>query len=218
MNILAFDTSTIACSVALQKGEEIQSLHTIAPMQQAKLILPMIHKLLDSFALTPEDLNMVAYGGGPGSFTGIRIANSVAQGIGFAAQKPLIRVSSLAILAQAAFLEYQCKQVLVAVDARMDQLYWATYKATNTGYMELMGQEQLCLPRDINVPEGKNWCGVGDGWEKYKEGLIQRLDFKMDTLYPSQLPTAHALLQLAKIEFELGHLFAVSDAVPVYLR
>lgn len=218
MNILTLDTSSTACSLALQKGKELKTLHTIAPMQQAKLILPMIHELLESFALTPEDLDLIAYGGGPGSFTGIRIANSVAQGFGLGAQKPIIRISSLAALAQAAFLEYGHNEVLVAVDARMEQIYWASYKVMARGYMELVDQELLCAPEDITIPTGKNWCGVGDGWEKYQESLASKLDFKPYPIHIQPLPTAHAILQLAKIEFELGRQFTVSDAVPVYLR
>ena len=170
MKILAFDTSATVCSVAIQNGEQVRFLHKIAPMQQAKLILPMIQTLLAEFSLTFEDLDAIAYGCGPGSFTGIRIANSVAQGIAFAAQKPVIQVSSLAILAEAAYLEHSCRKMLVAVDARMNQIYWASYAVGQKGYVELIGEEHLCVPDVANLPEKNDWCGWS-GWDKYTDYL-----------------------------------------------
>src|SRR5579871_1229278 len=103
--ILAFDTSSQVCSVALLNGETITSSYQIAPMQQAKLILPMIQKIIKAANITLDELDAIAYGCGPGSFTGMRVANSVAQGLGFAKHLPLIRISSLAILAQSALEE-----------------------------------------------------------------------------------------------------------------
>jgi tRNA threonylcarbamoyladenosine biosynthesis protein TsaB len=187
-------------------------------MQQAKLILPMIHTLLAEASLTFADLNAIAYGCGPGSFTGIRIANSVAQGIAFAAQKPVIQVSSLAILAQAAFIEHSCTNMLVAVDARMNQIYWAFYTTGQKGYVELIGEEHICAPDAANLPEKKDWRGVGDGWDKYTDSLTERLGFKPESIYASQLPTAQALLQLANVKFEESQWVAADQAAPVYLR
>src|SRR5437868_4084123 len=200
-NILAFDTSATVCSVAIQHNEQIHFSHKIAPMQQAKLILPMIQDLLAESSLSFADLDAIAYGSGPGSFTGIRIANSVAQGIAFAAQKPVIQVSSLAILAEAAFLQQSCQNMLVAVDARMNQIYWAHYQVGQKGYVELVGEEQLCIPADIHLPDNNNGCGVGDGWEKYTDTLVTRLGFKPESIYATELPTALALLPLAQAKF-----------------
>src|SRR5690349_9145853 len=134
--ILAFDTSTSACTVALQNGDFVSVRHQLAPKQQAQLILPMINELLSSTSLTANELDAIAYGCGPGSFTGIRIASSVAQGIGFAINKPIIPVSSLAALAQTAFLEQQWTRLLVAVDARMGKIYWANYVINPSGIAE----------------------------------------------------------------------------------
>ena len=121
MKILAFDTSSNACSVALLNGSAVHSSNKTLPMQQAKLILPMIHTLLDECSVGLEELDAIAFGCGPGSsFTGIRIATSVAQGLGFATQKRLISVSSLAALAQTAYLAHGKERVFVAVDARME--------------------------------------------------------------------------------------------------
>lgn len=218
MKLLAFDTSSAACSVAIQNNDQIKFLHQHAPMQQAKLILPMIKELLESCSLTLEQLDAIAYGCGPGSFTGIRIANSVAQAIGFAAQKPLIPVSSLAVLAQTALLEHQCSDLLVAVDARMEQVYWAVYEAGQDGHVALINQEILCHPKEVKVPDKKHGCGVGDGWGIYAADLASSLGFKPDSIFASELPTAQALLQLAKIKFDKSQWIAAEQAIPVYLR
>jgi len=218
MKILAFDTSTTACSVAIQNGNQIKCLDRVAPMQQAKLILPMINELLEASSLTLAHLDAIAYGCGPGSFTGIRIASSVAQGIGFATQKPIIKVSSLAALAQAAFLEQHCTKMLVAVDARMDQIYWASYEVRNKGSVELVNQEWLCRPENVCIPEMNDWCGVGDGWGIYAQALTSRSGFTLQSIYSSQLPSAQAILQLARVKYDKNEWITASEAIPVYLR
>jgi tRNA threonylcarbamoyladenosine biosynthesis protein TsaB len=218
MNILAFDTSSSACSIALQCGDNIRSLHKIAPMQQARLILPMIQELMSEFSLEFAALDAIAYGRGPGSFTGIRIASSVAQGIAFAAQKPVISVSSLAILAETMLMEYQCANTLVAVDARMDQIYWAAYAAGSNGHVECEGEEYLCAAKDIPLVKKTNWCGAGDGWEKYADELKKCLGFTPTATYPAVQPEAKALLALARIKFENKQWTTADQALPVYLR
>lgn len=219
MNILAFDTSSTACTVALLHGKEIQAAHQIAPMQQAQLLLPMIQQLLDTASLTLAQLDAIAFGCGPGSFTGIRIASSVAQGLAFAASLPVIPVSSLAVMAQAAREERQWDKLLVAVDARMEQVYWAVYEANKAGHVALIGQESVGKPQDIPIPpDSLHWHGIGDGWEKYAEKLIEHLGFQPETLNPSQLPSAKALLTLAKMKFEQGDYTTAFYAFPAYLR
>ena len=230
LKILAFDTSSSACSVALQNGDKINYLNKIAPMQQARLILPMIQELLHSSALTLKQLDAIAYGCGPGSFTGMRIASSVAQGIGLATNVPIIRISSLAAIAQAAFLEQQWTKLLVALDARMQETYWAIYELGKHGRVELVEEEQACAPKKVTIPEsisrilrdsdGKklDWCGVGDGWEKYREALVMRLGFEPQAINASQLPTAIAILELAKGKLDQGDWITAADAVPAYLR
>jgi tRNA threonylcarbamoyladenosine biosynthesis protein TsaB len=225
LKILAFDTSSSACSVSLQNGHEIKSLHKIAPMQQARLILPAIQELLDSSSLTLNQLDAIAYGCGPGSFTGMRIASSVAQGIGLATKLPIIRISSLAAIAQAAFLERQWTKLLVALDARMEEVYWAVYKLGGHGRVELIGEEQVCDPKKVTMPEsgescekGLNWYGIGDGWEKYREVLITRLGFQPRIINALQLPTAEAILELAKTKLDQDDWVAAYDAIPTYLR
>jgi tRNA threonylcarbamoyladenosine biosynthesis protein TsaB len=214
VKILAFDTSTPACTIALLDDNRITSTHQVAPMQQAKLILPFIQDLLTAAALPVAALDAIAYGCGPGSFTGVRIASSVAQGLGYAINKPIIPISSLAILAQTAFHERQITPILVAVDARMREIYWAMYSANSQGQVELIGKEQICVPEMITLPAGQNWHGVGDGWKIYGDRLINQLGFRPHTVNAEQLPNAEAMLVLTKA----GKTCVASEALPVYLR
>jgi len=224
VNVLAFDTSTTACSVALAKGDQLYSQHKIAPMKQAGLILPMIQELLDSAGMRLNDLDALAFGCGPGSFTGIRIASSVAQGIGFAYSLPIIHISTLAAIAEAAYLERQWTTLLVAVDARMEQVYWAVYEANQQGIVALIGEEKVYTPGetilfDKQASDVPNWFGVGDGWGPYKEQLIEALGFQPQQVLSTQTATAEAVLMLAKIRLNQGErgVFA-SDVAPIYLR
>ncbi|RDI46067.1 tRNA threonylcarbamoyladenosine biosynthesis protein TsaB [Aquicella lusitana] len=220
VNILAFDTSSSACSIALRKGGEITVLHEIAPMQQARLILPMIQAALDSFSLTLHQLDAIAYGCGPGSFTGIRIASCTAQGLGFASAVPLVSISSLAALAQTVFMEQGFRKLLVALDARMGQVYWAAYEAGQEGRVQLIHQEQLCAPDEVDLPtqlHTEQWYGVGDGWEKYGKIMSTALKFE-PAVVESQLPSARAMLELAEIKLQRGEYVTAGQALPAYLR
>lgn len=218
MKLLAFDTSYSACSVALQDGDTIKVLHEIAPMRQAQMILPMIHEVLASCSLSLNDLDAIAYGCGPGSFTGVRIASSVSQGLGFAAQKPIIQVSSLAAMAQAAYMECSEERVLLALDARMEQVYWAVYAVNEHDSVALTGIEQVCAPGEVTVAGDASWCAVGDGWEKYGEVLQARLGYKPRRVDSSQFRLAQAMLVIAQTKLTRGEIVTASDATPVYLR
>ncbi len=219
MNLLAFDTSTSACSVAIQTntGDIFQS-HEIAPMQQARQVLPVIQQLLQTAELTANDLDAIIYGCGPGSFTGIRIATSVAQGLAFALNKPVVPISSLNAIAQSAHDEQKLNNILIAVDARMDEIYWAIYQANAAGVMELQSPEQVCKPDQINLPIQGHWYGVGDGWTKYQAELVTKLGFTPQAIYPDILPNAKSLLLLAQDKLAKGQTLSAAEAAPVYLR
>ncbi|EKD70597.1 MAG: hypothetical protein ACD_46C00484G0015 [uncultured bacterium] len=223
MKILAFDTSSTACSVALlikdPNGHDVINFtHQVAPMQQAKQILPAINQLLAEQGIALSQLDAIAYGAGPGSFTGIRIAASVAQGLGFSADIPVISISSLAAMAQAAYLEHQAEHIFVALDARQKQIYWAYYQATQTGLVELIGTEQICFPNQIPRASSTEGYGVGDAWVNYQDDLLQALGLTSCKINISQLPTAQALLSLAKKKYEKSEFISVNNAIPVYLR
>lgn len=212
MKLLAIETSSTACSAALTIENEITSHHEVAPLQQARQILPMIDHLMSSNQIKLNQLDALAFGCGPGSFTGVRIATSVMQGLGFALNKPLISISSLAALAQEAYELHGWRQILVCVDARIHEVYWGFYKVNETGLAQLIGQEQVSSPQNIHLEEG--WFGAGNGWEVYKDQFITQPLKKDSTI----LPTATAILTLAKPKFKMGQWIKTEEALPTYLR
>jgi tRNA threonylcarbamoyladenosine biosynthesis protein TsaB len=219
MNILAIDTSSTACSVALQINNQVFSSHVISPMQQSKLILPMIDELLKSADVNKNQLDAIAFGCGPGSFTGIRIATSIAQGLGYALNIPLIPVSSLAALAQTVYNDLGWKNLFAAVDARMQEVYWGQYQINEQELAELVGKEGLGLPtRLVEVFESlkgdDKWYGVGDGWGVYAE----QISLKLAEIDTNRLPTAAAILQLAIPSYKKQEWCTPSEVLPVYLR
>jgi tRNA threonylcarbamoyladenosine biosynthesis protein TsaB len=214
MKILAIETSTNACSVALLIDDVIQSSHLIAPMQQAKLILPMIEERLQHANMSLNQLDALAFGCGPGSFTGVRIATSVMQGLAYASGVPLISVSSLAAVAQAAYTDLGWKKLWVAMDARISEVYAGAYQINDVGIAALMGEEAVSAPEQMVIPEGSDWYGVGNGWEVYQA----QLSYKLMAQDATRLPMASAVLLLAKDKFLKGDFVAPGSALPVYLR
>lgn len=216
MNILAFDTSSTACTVALMANGQSFSEHTIAPMQQAQLILPMIDAILKRAGIKLKDLNAIAFGVGPGSFTGLRIAASVAQGLGFATQLPLIPLSSLHILAATAQAVCQADRFLIAIDARIQQAYWAVYEQYQGRYLHLLGEECLMAPDAIRLTnEDQTAIALGDGWEKY-QAIIQAHN-TIPHCRSDILPNAVYMLPLAERALTCGAVITPAEVSPVYL-
>src|SRR3990167_8230682 len=166
LKILAFDTSTFACSVALLHSRDatnpVRMLHELAPRQQTKRLIPMMETLLKESSLSVADLDAIAFSCGPGSFTGLRIASSVAQAIGFGANLPVIPVSSLAAMALAAQLEEGWTRLLVAVDARMGEVYWAAYHVLEENRVEILSKEETARPDNVTIVDNLEWYGIGD--------------------------------------------------------
>jgi len=214
MNLLALDTSTEACSCALSIAGELRERSLIAPRRHAELILPMADELLAEAGIRPQQLDGLAFGCGPGSFTGLRIACGVAQGIAFAADIPVAPISSLATLAQAA----PAQQVLAAIDARMHEVYWGQYIRDADGLMCLMGEESVCAPQQVNPPATGHWYGVGSGWLSYTSVLQTVLGDKLSHYAGERYPQAQAMIPLALAAFANGHVVTAEHAVPVYLR
>lgn len=214
MKLLAIETSSTACSIALLINDEVKALHEIAPMQQAQSVLPMIDKILQAADIKLNQLDALAFGCGPGSFTGVRIATSVSQGIGYATNIPLIPISSLAGLAQAAHQDLDWNQLLVGVDARIQEVYWGAYQVNKNGLVELIGNELVCPPEEVIIPQGFDWSGVGNAWEAYP-GQIPYQPIQLDT---SRLPMATGILTLAKTRYENQDWVKPEQALPTYLR
>ncbi len=218
MKLLAIDTSTEACSCALSIDGEIQDRSVIVPRQHTALILPMIDELLQEADLKPIQLDGLAFGRGPGSFTGLRIASGVAQGIAFAANIPVAPISSLATLAQAAYTKKGAKKVLAMIDARMNEIYWGGYTLDNQGIMRSEIEEKVCAPQDINLPMVNQWYGVGSGWKTYTDILTAKWGEALQDKSTNEYPQAWAMIPLALTAFNEGKIVSAEKAVPVYLR
>jgi len=214
MKILALDTSSTACSVALLVDDKISFLHRITPLQQAQSILPMLEELLSMNKITLNQLNAISFGCGPGSFTGVRIATSVTQGLAYALQLPVIPISSLAALAQAAYQDLGWKKLLVGVDARIQEIYWGAYIVNDQGLVVLVDKEIVCPPEQVSLPKDKDWYGVGNAWQVYAD-QIAYAPLERDV---TRLPMALGILELAKIKYAKKEWVNAKEALPVYLR
>lgn len=214
MNILALDTSSTACSVALLVDDKMSFLHRVIPLQQAQSILPMIHELLSLNKLALNQLDAIAFGCGPGSFTGVRIATAVTQGLAYALNLPVIPISSLAALAQSSYRELGWKKLCVAVDARIQEVYWGAYEVGEHDLVKLVGYEKVCAPAEVSLPEGESWNGVGNAWEIY----AQQMGYTPQAIDSSRLPTAQGVLELAKLKYNQKEWVKAENALPVYLR
>ncbi len=212
MNILAIDTSTEACSAALLRADgQIFAEYELAPRQHTRLLPQMMQQVLDASGLDKTDLTHCAFTSGPGAFTGIRIAAAQAQGIGLALGIPLLPVSTLATLAQTAIERYACSRILAALDARMNEIYWAVYHKDDSDAARLVGEENLSVVGSVDFSDDID-LGVGHGWI---DGLRQRVEFP---LQPELLPDARALLSLARIQADSG-LGVSATAIEInYLR
>lgn len=217
MKLLALDTSTEACSAAVYADGATFCEFERTPRAHTQLILPMVGKVLAAAGLRLQEMDAIAVGRGPGAFTGIRIGVGVAQGLAMAAGKPVIPVSTLASLAQQAHAQYGATHALVALDARMNEVYWGQY-AWQDGLMRLQGEEQVCAPADTPVPDSTNWFAVGHGWSAYADVLQLRFGGKLVGTDAALLPAAEFMLPLALVEWQAGNTLAPEDAQPVYLR
>lgn len=193
INLLAIDTSTDACSASLclrgiytERFESANKAHT-------RLLLPMIESLLKEAGISLSDLDAFAFGRGPGSFTGLRIAAGVIQGLSFALNKPVIPVSTLRALAQAAFRKQGATQVFSHLDARLQEIYWGLFKVGSDGIMQAVSEERVEAASKVVLPAGE--------WVSYTE-------------FPSALDIA----VIAQVEYALGHTVPAELALPVYLR
>jgi tRNA threonylcarbamoyladenosine biosynthesis protein TsaB len=212
MNLLALDTSTEFLSLALQLGDKTFSHDQHAGQAASQLVLPQIQALLDSANLTLSDLDGIAFGAGPGAFTGVRVACGVAQGLGFGANIPVVGVNTLLAVAQAGGHE----RIIACLDARMGEIYHAAFERKNGAWIEI-GKTIVCKPEAAPVLDG-SWVGVGSGWAAYGEVLSQIYAENLIKILPNITPTAQAILQLATPIFAAGKAKPASEAAPIYIR
>jgi len=215
MNILAIETATEFCSVALSLNGELFERSRLAQREHAELLLPWVQELLSEAELRLGDLDALAFSRGPGSFTSLRIGISVAQGLAWGAGLPVIPVSSLQSAAQAA-VNRGVKAALVALDARMDEVYCGRFRLDEGGLMQPEGEERLYASGDIR-PEGPgHWSGVGNGFERYP--ALSLLGEQMEAVHADVSPQASAMIPLAEHWAEHNALLHAALAQRVYLR
>lgn len=218
MKLLAFDTATEACSAALLVDGAIAERFEIAPRAHARLLLPMLDSLLAEADMQLTDLDALAFGCGPGSFTGVRIAASVAQGIAFGADLPVLPISTLTALARAGLQASAATHVFAAIDARMEEIYWAAYARDAWGEPQRLGEEQVAAAQSLCVPVGNEWYGIGSGWAVYEHALSAHFGSALLGCDPRALPRAAHIAQLAALDFTAGKAVTAEQALPVYLR
>ena len=213
MKLLALDTSTEACSAAVllsdqKKNEQIFSRFELQPNQQSKLLLPMLDNLLSEAGVALSSLDAIAFGSGPGSFTGLRIAASVTQGMALAHDLPVIPVSSLQTMAETAYQEFGFKKILAAIDAHVQAFYYGAFLWDEAFQcMKIAENESLISPDNWITPEGDSWEYVGTGW-RYFDVNNNKINY---------YPKASAMLTLAQKMAEQKNWVAPEDALPSYL-
>ena len=225
VTLLALDTATEACSVALLRGGEKTHLAQFAQREHTKHILPMVDEILAQAGITLHQVDALVFGRGPGSFTGVRIGAGIAQGLAFGAALPVIPVSNLAAMAQAVYVQYQAENVLTAIDARMNEVYFAQWQAqkVRSDFGEFLDwqpmiAEQVCSPskviEQVARQHHENAVLVGTGWAAYPELNEANLGKATEITLPSAL----YMLDLALPKWFAGETISPLEIEPIYLR
>lgn len=220
MKLLALDTSSIACSVALQDDDAVIERHEEQPREHTKILMPMIRSVLNEGDARLADLDAIVLGNGPGSFIGMRIAASVAQGLAFGSGLAIVPVSSLAAVAAQVFAEHAANEVVVTQDAHMHEVYLGIYRRGEDGTPAALIAERLQATSPI--PElGKESAGprlaAGYGWQRYPELLAANQE-RFSAVVELRHPRARFLLALGAAGLARGLAVSPQDVMPAYLR
>jgi tRNA threonylcarbamoyladenosine biosynthesis protein TsaB len=214
VKILALDTSTEYCSVALARDGDIDAREVLAGQRHSELVLGMVDALLSDHGLSLTGLDGIAFGAGPGSFTGLRIACGVTQGLAFGADLPVVGVSTLAALAEAT----GTGRAVCCLDARMGQIYHAAYERAGAVWRTVHAPS-LCAPGDAPpLPGAASWVGAGSGFLAHREPLETRYAGRLSAIMTGVYPHAREVARLAVPEFEHGRAVVAEAAAPVYIR
>lgn len=212
MRLLAFETATEACSVAVWVDGQVHERFEIAPRRHAELALPWAEQLLAGAGIARAQLDVIAVSRGPGAFTGVRLGVSIAQGIALALDLPVVPVSTLAVLA----LQAQ-GQSLAAIDARMGEVYLGVFQREGDQVVAL-SPERVASPADVVVPDGAGWHGVGTGFAAVEGALRNRLRERLASVDAGALPHAADVARLAVAAYARGESVAPERLEPAYLR
>ncbi|WP_159715322.1 tRNA (adenosine(37)-N6)-threonylcarbamoyltransferase complex dimerization subunit type 1 TsaB [Blochmannia endosymbiont of Camponotus nipponensis] len=227
IRILAFDTTTELCSVALMIDHNIYDHKILALRSHSEKILPMINQLLIEIGVTLKSLDCIVFNRGPGSFIGVRIGISVAQGLALGADLPLVEVSSLGTLAQGAWRVFSVTHVISTIDARMGELYWACYRrVSDEGYWMGGDNESIVTPDIIakeltccSVLTQGDWALVGTGWNDYPVLACIQMSSDMIVLKKSVMfPEAQDMLPLGMCSWRKKIFLKPDQVQPIYLR
>lgn len=194
ISVLAIETATHACSVALLIDSQLIERHQVLERAHTRLLIPMIDSILTEAGLLLSQIEVLAYGCGPGSFTGVRIASATIQGLGMGLKKPIVPISSLRALAQGTYRKYSEPNVLAVFDARMQEMYCGYYALNEQGIMQLQGEEALVPIDSLKKGSAGDWF-LAEGY-----------------------PEARDIAYLAQKEYKLGRSILAKDAQPIYLR
>ena len=219
MKLLALDTSSIACSVALDIDGRVIDRHEEQAREHTRLVMPMVRSLLDEAGLAPADLDALVLGNGPGSFIGMRIAASVAQGLAFASGLGIVPVSSLLAVAAETFASEQADFVAVCQDAHMNEVYLGLYSRDDEDLPVALSPERLhgrAPIAELRASPGK-FVAAGFGWARYPALLDENREL-LASLGSRQHPAARFLLPSGRRLFRQGVLVEPQDVAPTYLR
>ena len=220
MKLLALDTSSEGCSAALFVDGNIIEKFEIAPRGHTRLLMPMVRELLAEQGLKPKDLDALAFACGPGSFTGVRIATGVVQGLAWGLGLPVVAVSSLETVALGAIEALRIGEgegVAVAFDARMSELYWGCFR-NRSGLPELLGEERVCPPSRVVLEAGiTRWDGAGQGWV-FRADMPGDVSSQINSVDDALIPRASWVARLAAVKFSNGLAVPAEQAQPVYIR
>ncbi len=221
VQLLAIDTSSSATLLGLQLGEEIidrtRGKEVASSRYHSRDILPTIQQMLAEAHMGLDEIDAIIFGQGPGSFTGLRIAAGIVQGLAYGLRLPVVPVSSMACLAQVAFREgIQCR-VAVALKARLQEVYFGTYEFSE-GVACLLGPEMVVDVTQTPRQEEGTWLGVGDGWEDHRDSLEQSLGITLEDVLAVTCPTVENLLTLGRWKLARGETLSALEVRPKYMR
>ncbi|MFG6176554.1 tRNA (adenosine(37)-N6)-threonylcarbamoyltransferase complex dimerization subunit type 1 TsaB [Halomonas sp. THAF12] len=222
--LLALDASSSACSAALLRrregaDDELISRFELTPRAHTRRLLPMVDEVLAEAGMAPTDLDAVAYGRGPGSFTGLRIAAGTAQGLAFGLERPLLGVSTLQALALGAHRRHHYRYLITALDARMGEVYAAAWQC-HRGRVECLAEEAVLPPERLCLPAGHDdhdWVGVGSGWTLWDD-MPAEVQAGLGQCLPDLDAAAEDMVLLAAEAFAAGEGRPAAEVQPVYLR
>ena len=212
MNLLAFETATEACSVAVFVDGAVRERFELAPRRHAELALPWAEELLAEAGIARSQLDAIAAGRGPGAFTGVRLAISIAQGIALALDRPVVPVSTLAALAMQSEGD-----VIAAIDARMGEVYLGAFRRVGHE-VRALAAETVVKPADADIPQGADWRGIGTGFAAADGALRSRLQAQLRNVDAAALPHAADVARLAALAYARGEALPPERVEPAYLR